>query len=169
MTVSAPLPALTADEAAHSERVVNRIRDEIDAHAGWITFERYMELALYEPGLGYYSAGSTKLGARGDFVTAPEISPLFSRCLANQCVQVFQNLPGASVLELGAGSGVMAADLLLEGSTGRLVALRMGNYVNVPISVTRQGVKRVDVDALYDVAKYQPKIRHVDGKPMFLY
>jgi 6-phosphofructokinase 1 len=63
----------------------------------------------------------------------------------------------------------MAADLLLEGLSGRLVALRMGNYLNVPISVTRQGVKRVDVAALYDVAAYRPKIRHVDGKPMFLY
>ena len=114
MSVSAPLPALTPDEVEHSRRVVERIRDEIDAHAGWISFERYMELALYEPGLGYYSAGSTKLGRAGDFVTAPEISPLFSRCLANQCAQVLRDLPGAGMLELGAGSGVMAADVLAE-------------------------------------------------------
>jgi SAM-dependent MidA family methyltransferase len=109
-----PLPELTADESDHSRRVVERIRDEIDANAGWISFERYMELALYEPGLGYYSAGSTKLGRAGDFVTAPEISSLFSRCLANQCVQVLRVLPQADVLELGAGSGVMAVDLLKE-------------------------------------------------------
>jgi 6-phosphofructokinase 1 len=64
---------------------------------------------------------------------------------------------------------VMAADLLVQGQTGRLVALRNGNYANVPIDVTRQGVKRVDVGALYDVDQYRPKIRHVDGKPMFLY
>jgi 6-phosphofructokinase 1 len=63
----------------------------------------------------------------------------------------------------------MAADLIVERQFGRLVALRNGNYVNVPIGVTRQGVKRVDVGALYDTDAYRPKIRHVDGKPMFLY
>src|SRR5262245_55050185 len=70
-----------------------------------------MEMALYEPGLGYYSAGATKLGPAGDFVTAPEISPLFSRCLANQCAEIFDTVP-AHILELGAGSGVMAADVI---------------------------------------------------------
>lgn len=109
-----PLPALSPDESAHSERLVLRIRDAIEAAGGWISFERFMELALYEPGLGYYSAGATKLGSAGDFVTAPEISPLFSRCLANQCVEVLQSVPGGWILELGAGSGVMAADVLSE-------------------------------------------------------
>lgn len=120
------LPALSAQEQAHSERLVERVRGEIERCQGWISFERFMEMALYEPGLGYYSAGAVKLGAGGDFVTAPEISPLFSRCLANQCVQVFEHLgsggedparvggAGAGILELGAGSGVMAADILLE-------------------------------------------------------
>ena len=64
MSVALPLPPLTPDEAAHSARLVDRIRDEIDARGGWISFERFMEMALYEPGLGYYSAGATKLGAR---------------------------------------------------------------------------------------------------------
>ena len=73
-----------------------------------------MEMALYEPGLGYYSAGATKLGAGGDFVTAPEVSPLFSRCLANQCGEILQQVSLGSILEFGAGSGVMAADLLNE-------------------------------------------------------
>jgi len=63
----------------------------------------------------------------------------------------------------------MAADLAIEGRSGRMVALRGGTYTNVPISVTREGVKRVDVDELYDVAEYRPKVRHVGGKPMFLY
>jgi SAM-dependent MidA family methyltransferase len=72
-----------------------------------------MEMALYAPGLGYYSAGARKLGAHGDFVTAPELSPLFSRCLARQCAQVLQEI-GGDILELGAGSGTMAADILLE-------------------------------------------------------
>ena len=108
------LPPLSADEQAHSTRLEHRIRDEIEAHGGWISFERFMEMALYEPGLGYYSAGATKLGRDGDFVTAPEISPLFSRCLAGQCAEILQQLGSGSILELGAGSGIMAADLLLE-------------------------------------------------------
>ncbi len=114
MSVPLPLPALSPEETAHSERLVQRIRDAIEAAGGWISFERFMEMALYEPGLGYYSAGATKLGSEGDFVTAPEISPLFSRCLANQCVQVLDAVAGGHILELGAGSGVMAADVLSE-------------------------------------------------------
>lgn len=114
MSVPLSLPELSPEESAHSERLVQRIRDAIDAAGGWISFERFMEMSLYEPGLGYYSAGSTKLGSEGDFVTAPEISPLFSRCLANQCAQVLETVTGGSILELGAGSGVMAADVLSE-------------------------------------------------------
>jgi SAM-dependent MidA family methyltransferase len=114
MSVGAPLPALTEDETAHSARLVELIRDEIDGAGGWISFERFMELALYEPGLGYYSAGSTKLGRSGDFVTAPEVSPLFSRCLASQCAEVLAHVAGGDILELGAGSGIMAADVLNE-------------------------------------------------------
>ena len=114
MSVALALPALSPEETAHSERLVHRIRDAIEAAGGWISFERFMEMALYEPGLGYYSAGSTKLGSEGDFVTAPEISPLFSRCLANQCAEVLQSVIGGHILELGAGSGVMAADVLSE-------------------------------------------------------
>jgi 6-phosphofructokinase 1 len=77
--------------------------------------------------------------------------------------------PDSLDLMVAINYAVMAADLAIEGSSGRLVALRNGNYVNVPLDVTRQGVKRVDVAALYDEAEYRPKIRHVDGKPMFLY
>src|SRR5688572_27340335 len=111
MIVEQPLSPF---EREHSERLVMRIREEIDRSGGWIGFARYMELALYEPGLGYYSAGATKFGMAGDFVTAPELSPLFSRCLANQCADVLKALNGGDILELGAGSGVMAADLLNE-------------------------------------------------------
>lgn len=99
---------------AHSQKLLQLIRNEIAAAGGQITFARYMELALYAPGLGYYSAGLPKLGEQGDFVTAPEISPLFSRCIARQCQQVLTELQGGSILEFGAGSGVMAADILLE-------------------------------------------------------
>jgi SAM-dependent MidA family methyltransferase len=114
MSAALPLPPLTADEAEHSRRLVRRIWEEIDARGGWLSFERFMEMALYEPGLGYYSAGASKLGAGGDFVTAPEVSSLFSRCLATQCSEILQHVSGGAILELGAGSGVMAADLLNE-------------------------------------------------------
>jgi SAM-dependent MidA family methyltransferase len=114
MSAALTLPPLTPDEAAHSRRLTHRIWEEIDQCGGWLSFERFMEMALYEPGLGYYSAGATKLGAGGDFVTAPEVSPLFSRCLANQCSEILRHVSGGSILELGAGSGVMAADLLNE-------------------------------------------------------
>lgn len=121
MSLAAGLPSLTTEELAHSRRLVERIRDAIDASSGWISFERFMELALYEPGLGYYSAGATKLGRDGDFVTAPEISSLFSRCIAAQCAEVIERLGRGDVLELGAGSGIMAADVLGElARLGRL-------------------------------------------------
>lgn len=107
------LPALDADAAAHGATVAERIREEIEAAGGAITFARFMELALYAPGLGYYSAGSRKFGAAGDFVTAPEISPLFARCLARTVAPVLESLGGGEVLEIGAGSGRLAADMLL--------------------------------------------------------
>ncbi|TCO82230.1 SAM-dependent MidA family methyltransferase [Plasticicumulans lactativorans] len=108
------LPPPTAEAAAHSARLVECIRAEIAAAGGAIPFERYMALALYAPGLGYYSAGAQKFGAAGDFVTAPELSPLFSRCLARQCRELLDALGGGDILEVGAGSGVMAADILAE-------------------------------------------------------
>jgi SAM-dependent MidA family methyltransferase len=87
------------------------LREAIAASDGWLSFERFMELALYAPGLGYYSAGSAKIGASGDFVTAPEVSDLFSRCVARQCAEVLSGT-GGGILELGAGTGRMAATVL---------------------------------------------------------
>ena len=108
------LPEPAPDAQAHSRRMAEHIRTAIEEAGGAIPFGRYMGLVLYAPGLGYYSAGARKFGAAGDFVTAPELSPLFSRCLARQCAEVLEQVPGGSILELGAGSGVMAADILLE-------------------------------------------------------
>src|SRR5512137_1179235 len=102
MSVALDLPQLTPDEAAHSERLAERLREAILAAGGWIGFARFMEVALYEPGLGYYSAGSRKFGPAGDFITAPEVAPVFSRCLARQCDEVLAALGGGDVLELGA-------------------------------------------------------------------
>jgi SAM-dependent MidA family methyltransferase len=107
------LPLLNADELVHSRRVIEHIRAFMQQHGGVIGFDAWMRLALYAPGLGYYSAGATKLGSDGDFVTAPEISSLFSRCLARQCADVLR-VTGGEILELGAGSGRMAADVLTE-------------------------------------------------------
>src|SRR5581483_3838357 len=105
------LPPLTADEQQHSAAVAGRLRETIRAAGGWLSFESFMELALYAPGLGYYSAGSAKIGASGDFVTAPEVSDLFSRCVAGQCAEVL-SATGGEILELGAGTGQMAAVVL---------------------------------------------------------
>src|SRR5207245_10359692 len=111
MTASAArsiLPALSPEERHHSRSLAGLIRAELAAAGGWLSFERFMELALYAPGLGYYSAGSVKIGAGGDFVTAPEVSDLFSRCVARQCAEVLSETGGDSV-ELGAGTGRVAA------------------------------------------------------------
>jgi len=107
------LPPLSAEERRHSRAVAAHIHRELIAAGGWLSFERFMELALYAPGLGYYSAGSAKLGAGGDFVTAPEVSDLFGRCLARQCAAVLA-VAGGEILELGAGTGSLAAALLTE-------------------------------------------------------
>ena len=106
-----PQPSLEALET--SRRLVERIRAEIAAaDGGVISFERFMDMALYEPGLGYYSAGATKFGAAGDFVTAPGVSGLFGRALARQVAEVLAAAAGDVVLELGAGDGRLAADVL---------------------------------------------------------
>lgn len=105
------LPALTPEQAEQAQRVTQALRERLAAHAGWLSFDDYLRLVLYAPGLGYYSAGSAKFGADGDFVTAPELSGLFGRCLAVQCAQVLRAV-GGDLLELGAGTGRLALDLL---------------------------------------------------------
>lgn len=90
------------------------IRQEIEAAGGHISFARFMQLALYTPELGYYSAAQTTIGKTGDFLTASEISPLFAKSIANQCLEIYSNLKKKQFLEIGAGSGVFARDILLE-------------------------------------------------------
>jgi len=109
----ASFPEPGAESRAHSFELAGRIRSEVEAAGGWLSFARFMELVLYEPGLGYYSAGLTKFGESGDFVTAPEISLLFARTLAHQAAPVLSST-GGDVLELGAGSGKLALGLLRE-------------------------------------------------------
>ena len=107
------LPAPDQDAQRASDALTAHIRDEIAADGGWIGFDRFMALALYTPGLGYYSGGAHKFGAAGDFVTSPELTPVFAQTLAAQAEQVL-HLSAPHVIEVGAGSGRLAADLLAE-------------------------------------------------------
>ena len=110
----AELPEPDSDARAHSLELISLIKQRIAQHDGAIPFHDFMQLALHAPGLGYYSAGSRKLGKEGDFITAPETSPLFARCLARAIQPLLQSLPQQHVLEVGAGSGVMSAVILNE-------------------------------------------------------
>jgi len=107
------LPDPTPEEAARENALCALIRSESSAAHGVLPFSRFMELALYAPGLGYYTGGRQQFGEMGDFVTAPELGSVFARCLARQCAQVLEAC-GGEILEAGAGRGVLAADLLLE-------------------------------------------------------
>lgn len=108
----AGLPAPSAEAITHAQELLRLIITKIDQQEGKISFEEFMNLALYAPGLGYYSAGSEKIGAQGDFTTAPEISSLFSYSIAKQCQKFFDQLGAGDILEFGAGSGKMAIDIL---------------------------------------------------------
>jgi SAM-dependent MidA family methyltransferase len=151
---------LNADEAAHSARVLQLISQRIGAAGGFLGFEAFMELALYAPGLGYYSAGSTKLGAAGDFTTAPEMSDLFARCVARQCAQVLEGIAGGSILELGAGTGRLAAAVLRElAALERLPA----QYAILEVSADLAERQRARIGAL--PAALQERVRWVQQLP----
>ncbi|MDF1759363.1 MAG: SAM-dependent methyltransferase [Coxiellaceae bacterium] len=111
MTISLPTP--NTDQQAHSQLLVNHINRHI-VENGPLPFVEFMQMALYQPGMGYYVAGSHKIGEQGDFVTAPEISPMFSYALANQCAKELKQFGGGDVLEFGAGTGRMAHDVLTQ-------------------------------------------------------
>jgi len=154
---SLPIPSDAA--RSHSDSLATAIRLEIAANGGWISFARYMERALYAPGLGYYSAGAAKIGAVGDFVTAPEISPLFARTLARQAQQILDAI-GGSILELGAGSGRLAGDLLLE-----LEALRAlpEQYAILEVSAELQARQRATIGRI--APHLLPRVCWLDALP----
>jgi SAM-dependent MidA family methyltransferase len=106
----AEFPSPEPQALAASRALLDRIGAELGATGNWMPFARYMELVLHEPGLGYYAGGAKKFGAEGDFITAPELSPLFGRTLARQIEQILQ--PGEAILEFGAGTGALAASIL---------------------------------------------------------
>jgi len=110
-TVKLPAPDPIAQQ--HSDKLLQLLFQTIEDQNGWLSFAEFMQRALYQPGLGYYSNGLSKIGKAGDFITAPEISPLFSKALGNHIADVLKQLPESDCLEFGAGSGQMATDLLL--------------------------------------------------------
>ncbi|MDD5241017.1 MAG: SAM-dependent methyltransferase [Sulfuricella sp.] len=150
-----PLPAPDPATLAHSEKTAGLIQRDIEANDGWIPFSRFMELALYAPGLGYYSAGMNKFGSSGDFVTAPEISALFGRSLARQAAQILTETRG-DILETGAGLGRLAFDLLTE--LGQLDQLPKRYFILEISADLRQRQQRL-------LAPFAPRVTWLDALP----
>jgi SAM-dependent MidA family methyltransferase len=152
--------ALNDLQAGHLARMHEHLAGQMAA-AGWLSFERFMELALYAPGLGYYSAGAHKLGAGGDFTTAPEVSRLFGACVARQCAEILGALGAARIVEIGAGSGRLAADILLRLET--LGALP-DRYCILDVSADLRDRQRRHF-ARYLPPRLQERIRWLDQPP----
>jgi SAM-dependent MidA family methyltransferase len=114
MKFTSSLPPPLQDEYKHSLILSKKIVEKINKKKGAITFQQFMQMALYEPQLGYYVAGKHKIGSKGDFITAPEVSNLYSCCLAQQIAAILKHFSQPVILELGAGRGQMAADILLQ-------------------------------------------------------
>ena len=151
----AELPVPSDEALLESAALVAKIRSEIEAAGGWIDFARYMELALYAPGLGYYSAGSTKIGPAGDFVTAPELSRSFGTAVALTLDAELTALGGNDIIELGAGTGALAAQLLDPFATlGREVRY----WILEPSADLRQRQQRA-------LAAHAAKIAWIDRLP----
>lgn len=150
------LPPPDSQAARTSERLTELIRAEIRAAGGWLDFERYMELALYAPGLGYYSAGSEKLGPQGDFVTAPELSPMFGSVIATQLCGLLGELDSPVILELGAGTGRLAKSVLdaiaADGSA-------LPDYWILEVSADLKARQRACL------AEYEGRVRWLDALP----
>ncbi len=156
---SASLPQPSPEAAQHSARLVESIRRDIAQQGGWISFARYMELALYAPGMGYYTAGALKFGEAGDFITAPELSPLFGRTLARQAAEIMAH-SAPHILELGAGSGKLAADMLGElEQRGRLPDSYAILEVSADLRVRQQALLHERLPHLAD------RVRWLDALP----
>ena len=145
------LPLPDAESARHSEQVTAHIANKIEAAGGFISFSDYMQEALYAPGLGYYVSGSKKFGSDGDFVTAPEVSDLFGRVFAMQIADVLQQIPAGNVLELGAGSGALAVQVLRKLASMNLLPER---YCILEISAElRERQERLILQELPDLVQ----------------
>ena len=107
------LPIPSPNDQVLSQQLAHLIQQKIKDNNGWISFAEFMQMALYTPGLGYYAGGARKFGQLGDFVTAPEISPLFAKTLAMQATQILELTQG-NILELGAGTGKLVSEIINE-------------------------------------------------------
>src|SRR5687767_4111589 len=152
------LPQPHPDEREHSARLCALIRDEIRAQ-GPIDFARFMDLALYAPGLGYYSAGKAKFGPAGDFVTSPELGPLYARAIARAVAPILRET-GGDFVELGAGSGAFAVDLL--HALAALDALP-GAYRIVETSADLRERQRARIEA--SAPEHAARVEHLDAPP----
>ena len=139
------LPEPGAGARAHSDRVRAAIADAIVAAGGFLPFDRYMQTALYLPGLGYYVAGAQKFGAAGDFVTAPELTVLYGRTLAAQVAAILDGTRGREIVELGAGSGRLTADLLTTFETN---ATPITRYRIVEVSAELRERQRATIERM---------------------
>ena len=146
------LPALGAGERTHVERMHALIRAEVEARGGAIPFARYMEIALYAPRLGYYRAGWRTFGARGDFVTAPEVSPLFALAAARQVDQALSLIGEREVIEIGAGAGTLAARMVAELVTRGGVRYRILELSGAMAARQREAIEAYAPDALASVS-----------------
>jgi SAM-dependent MidA family methyltransferase len=161
-TATANLRELKLEEAAaeHGRHMRGYMLEQIAAAGGWLSFERFMDLALYAPGAGYYSGGAQKFGPGGDFTTAPEVSTLFGACVAVQCEEILGRVSAGSILEIGAGSGRLAADVL-----ARLDALQKlpAHYWILEISAELRQRQREHIE------RHQPRllerVQWLDGPP----
>lgn len=113
------LPEPDNEAKIRSQLLASCLQEKCHQFDGWVRFSEFMNMALYEPGLGYYSGGLQKFGDKGDFITAPEVSPLFGQCFAGQIAEIFKNFRNVSagdtsIIEFGAGSGILAVDMLLQ-------------------------------------------------------
>ena len=131
------LPIPDPEETEASNLLAKRICNEASQDA--LPFSRFMQMALYEPELGYYSAGKHKFGEGGDFITAPELGPAFAYCLAEQCQQVLESIPGGAIFEAGAGQGQLALDLLLELEKRQALP---GQYLILELSTSLRAIQQ---------------------------
>jgi SAM-dependent MidA family methyltransferase len=154
------LPAQSRDEREHASRMLAHLRRIIAEGRGWISFADYMNEVLYAPGLGYYAAGAHKLGPRGDFVTAPELTPLFGRAVARQLQEVFETIERAELIELGPGSGRLCADILSALAENDALPAR---YWLLEVSPDLRERQRAHLDAA--VPQHLPRVGWIDVLP----
>jgi SAM-dependent MidA family methyltransferase len=151
--------AATAEETLHGDKVARRLRALVTKAGGWMPFSQFMQVALYGPEVGYYATGRVQFGTKGDFVTAPELSPLFARCLARQCAEILERTDGGDVVEYGAGSGRMALDLL--GALERLGAMPRCYRIVEPSAPLRARQQ-----SLFDAwPAFAARVEWLDGPP----